>query len=79
MFTKKPKLSKTQLLDQKSENAIFVFKSTLNSLLEVEKELIEEVEYQEEKIKEINLEIKKLENRQQTNNKFINKLKEFFE
>ena len=75
----KPVVNKIQEIEEKSEAAIAVFKTTLESLTELESDVLTEVHNKEGQIAAIKAEIEMLNERKTKNSKFVNKLKEFFE
>jgi len=79
MFKIKPQITPSQKIEIKSESAISVFKTTLSSLLEIDDDVQVEIKAKEDAISDINSEINSLKERKVKNDKFINKLKEFFE
>lgn len=78
-FKSKPQISKIQEIENKSESVIFVFKNTLETLIEIEDEVELEIQNKEDQINIIKNNIIILNERQSKNNRFITKLKEFIE
>lgn len=79
MFNTKPKISKMEEIEQRSEGAIAVFKSTLETLVDIESDVSQEIESKKAEIHSIEAKIISLNERKAKNDKFVNKLKEFFE
>lgn len=79
--TEKPedKLSRSQILENKSEAAIAVFNNTLNTLVDLEEDVDSQIEEKQSDIRFMEVEIENLERRKAKNGKFITKLKEFFD
>lgn len=79
LFNQKPKMNVIEDIQQRSEAAISIFKSTLETLKKIELEASSEIDKKEEQINYIKQEISTLQTAQVSNRKFINKLNEFFE
>ena len=80
IFSSKPVVvDKIQEIENKSEAAISVFKNTLESLTDLEADVLTEVHNKEGQIDAIKAQIAILNERRTKNSKFISKLKEFFE
>lgn len=80
LFSSKPKvIDKIVYLEEKSEAAISVFKSTLDSLNFINNEVELEINNKQDAIVNIKKEISILADRQVKNKKFVSKLQEFFE
>lgn len=73
------KVNKAAEIEQKSELAISVFKSTLDSLISINEDVETEITNKDLEIDTIKAEINILVVRQVKNKNFINKLNEFFQ